>query len=353
MKKKLINIVIIIVVLLTGILSVGCGSKEESATTVGTSSKTSTDAQTGDTAIDKAGDGLNKATRIRIGDQQFYFPVKIAEKKGFFAEEFGKDITVEVTGFVNGPAVMEAFTAGEIDFCSLGDMPTIQAKANNNKVKVISSLWDSPTGYSLVAGKNSGINKLEDIKGKKIAVSLGTNNHKLYLKYLQALGYSEDKVELVNLSAKDALTALASGQVDATIIGEPTLSQVIKDYGAKEIINSEGYDNVLTVIVGNSEFLSANPDLTKRFLKVIDKANKWAEENPKDAIGLVAEYTSVDYESIEKYFNTRKFEVSLKQDLRDALKDTIQFAYDQKTITEKVELDDLVEDSYVKALGLE
>jgi len=338
MKNKILSTLIALTILTTGIFT-GCGANGESSV------KSTADNQTAKT------DDLNKATGIRIGDLQYYFPVKVAEKKGFFEEEFGKDFKIEVSNFSNGPAVMEAFTAGEIDFASLGDMPTVQAKANNDKVKVISLLWNSPKGYTLVAGNNSGITKLEDIKGKRIAITVGTNPHKLYLKYLKKLGYTQDQVELVNLQSKDALSALVSGHVDATILTEPTATEVINNGEAKAIVTSEGYDKVLTVIVGNSDYLKANPDITKRFLKVIDKANKWAEANPEEAIALVSEYTNVPKESIEVYYNTRKFEVSLNQELRDALADTIEFTLEQGTITEKIDVNDLIDDSFVKALG--
>lgn len=338
MKKKIISVLIALTIVAAGGLT-SCGTE------VGSSKNSAA----GNQAVKT--DDLNKATGIRIGDLQYYFPVKVAEKKGFFEEEFGKDFKIEVSNFSNGPAVMEAFTAGEIDFASLGDMPTVQAKANNDKVKVISLLWNSPTGYTLVAGNNSGITKLEDIKGKKIAVTVGTNNHKLYLKYLKKLGYTQDQVELVNLQSKDTLPALVSGHVDATILSEPTTTEVINKGDGKAIVNSEGYDKVLTVIVGNSDFLKANPDISKRFLKVIDKANKWADANPEEAIALVSEYANVPKESVEVYYNTRKFEVSLNEDLKDALADTIEFTLEQGTITEKIDVNDLIDDSFVKALG--
>jgi hypothetical protein len=59
------------------------------------------------------------------------------------------------------------------------------------------------------------------------------------------------------------------------------------------------------------------------------------------------------YENMELYYNTRKYEYSLNDNILSGLEDTISYLYDQKTISEKPSIDDLTDDSYIKSLGVD
>lgn len=327
-KRILITLIFTLAVIL---LLAGCGSKEEKVTAE-----------------------LNKANKLVVATMANYYPIIVADAKGFFKEEFKDEVEVKVVNFANGPAAVEALTSNSVDIASMGDVPTIQGKANNVDIKVISYLWDSPQGYSLVAGSKSGIKTLKDIKGKKIAFGIGTNLHKTFLKYLKVAGYTENDVQIVNMADPTAnLAALKQGTIDAVLVSEPSLSQLKSSIGAIEILNSEGIDKVITVTSGRNQYLKENPDIVARYLKVIDKSNKWIKDNLEEATDIVANYSgTTNKDSIRKYYDSRIFKTSLDQELIDALSDTIKFAYDHGTITEKFDVKDLVDDSYIKNAGL-
>jgi sulfonate transport system substrate-binding protein len=297
---------------------------------------------------------LNTARKLVVGHNSNYFPVIIAEVRGLFKEEFGDEVVVETPRFVNGPAQNEAISAGQLDLANMGDMPTIQIWANNVDIKVISYLWDSPKGYSLIANKASGITSLGDIKGKKVGIGLGTNNHKLILSYLDALGYQESDIEIINLKSAESIAALTSGVIDATTCDEPTLSTLLSRGDVIEVATSEGYDRVYSILYGRNEYMKKNPQIVARYLKVIDRANKWITQNAEEAVRLVANYMGSDeIDGTRKYYETKIWRVGADQALIDALDETIEFNYRLGVIPVRLEAKNLVDDTYVKLAGLQ
>lgn len=338
MKNNIIKRILSVIMLTALIVNVmGCGDSKATAS-----------------SAEIPSEELNQATELRLAGVNTYFPFIIALKKGFLEEELGSNIKVTAaTDFGGGPAMMEAMTAGDIDIALLGDMPVIQVKANDVDVKVISSLFTSTNGYQLVAAKDSGIKSIADIKGKKVAVMSGSTNHKLLLKYLQKENLSEDDVDIVFLKNTEQLAAFVGGNVDAAVTQVPTSTNIIKQTGAYEVVDANGYDTILTVVAGNNEYLKKNPEIVQKFLTALIKANDWTKNNIDEAVKIVSEYAEQDYDTAKLYYDTRTFEFSLRQELKDGLADTISYLYGQGTITNKFDINDLVDDSYLKAIGVD
>ena len=133
----------------------------------------------------------------------------------------------------------------------------------------------------------------------------------------------------------------------------PTSTNIIKETGAYEVVNAEGYDTILTVITGNNEYLRKNPEIVQKFLKALIKANDWTKDHLDEAVQIISEYADQDYDAAKLYYETRVFEFSLRQELKDGLADTINYLYNQGTISNKFNVNDLVDDSYLKALGID
>ena len=300
---------------------------------------------------------LNTATKLVVGQNSNYFPLIVAEEKGWFKEEFGDAVKVELPHFANGPAQNEAISAGQLDIANMGDMPTIQAWSNGTDIKVISYLWEAPKGYSLIATKASGIAKLEDLKGKKVGVGLGTNNHKLLLKFLAAVHLTDKEVQIVNMKTADTVSALTAGSIDATLVDEPNRSNLLKLGTTVEVADAEGYDKVMTITYGRREYLEKNPEIVARYFKVVQKAIDWIKEsdaNLDEAVKIVARVqSSNNLEATRLYYQSKVFRLGVDKALIDALDDTLRFNIEQKIVPDKgLKAADLVDDRYVKAAGL-
>jgi len=334
MKKLLANLSLVLFAVLTLTLTAaGCSKKSGS---------------TGD-------DGsLNNATKLVIGHNLNYFPIIIAYEKGFLKDEFGDAFNIEIPQFANGPAQNEALKAGQIDIANMGELPAIQLWANDTDIQVISYLWEAPDAYSLVGNKRSGIKTLADLKGKKIAVQFGANQHKLALKFLASQGLNTNDAEIVNLQKLESVIALKQGVIDAAILDEPFISEALSDDNIIEISTSRGYDKIFAVTFVRTEYAKKNPQIVSRYLKTIKKANDWIAQNADEATRIVAKFMgSDDLAVLKKYLEGRSWPVAADQELIDRLNDTIKFCREQEMITrDDLDAKNLVNTAYVKAAGL-
>lgn len=88
-------------------------------------------------------------------------------------------------------------------------------------------------GTALMVHKDSGIYRIEDLRGKRVAVPNRYSNQRLLLfKVLRERGMTFDDIELFELPPPDMPAALYSRSVDAISSGEPFMGQTeIDGYG--------------------------------------------------------------------------------------------------------------------------
>src|SRR6185369_6670521 len=119
----------------------------------------------------KAADRL---TEIRI-DWATYNPVSmVLKQRGLLEEEFAKDgISIVWVQSAGSNKALEFLNAGAIDFGSTAGSAALVAKINGNPIKSI-YVYSRPEWTALVT-KDASIAKIEDLKGKRVAVTRGTD----------------------------------------------------------------------------------------------------------------------------------------------------------------------------------
>lgn len=289
---------------------------------------------------------------IRVAHQPGHTQPIIADQKGFFKEEFGEEVEVQLSVFASGPPIIEAFTAGQVDFCFVGDQPAIQGIANGLDIKILASYASTEAGNALIATPKSGIKTLADIKGKKIGYTVGSVGHQLLLKFLSSQNLTETDAELLNLSPADMYASLQAGTIDAAITWEPYITNSVSEGIATLIQDGTGYKYNVNVIAGSSEFVSQNPDITARLLKVFDKAGVWADEHPDESLKIIGEASSIDPGAFKASFE--KFNRSLFLDTKkiDSIKDTANYLYKQGLIRKEVDVTNIIDTTYLQKAGI-
>ncbi len=114
-----------------------------------------------------------------------------------------------------GPVINEAIANGQVDFAYLGDLAAIIGKSNGLDTRLLSASARGVKQYlGVVPG--SGINSLQDLKGKRVAVFRGTACQLSFDAALASQGLSEKDIKVINLDFSAAVAALAAKQVDAS-----------------------------------------------------------------------------------------------------------------------------------------
>src|SRR4051794_16448800 len=174
-----------------------------------------------------------KPKEIRI-DWATYNPVSIVLKdKGLLEKEFAKDgITIRWVQTLGSNKALEFLNASSIDFGSAAGTAALVAKINGNPIKSI-YVYSRPEWTALVTTKDSPISKIEDLKGKRVAVTRGTDPHIFLVRALQGVGLTEKDITPVLLQHPDGKTALIRGDVDAWAGLDPMMAQAEVEDGAK------------------------------------------------------------------------------------------------------------------------
>jgi sulfonate transport system substrate-binding protein len=294
-----------------------------------------------------------KGLVIHLATQPSQVQISLAEELGYFKEEFGADgVTFDVRTFPSGPPIIEALAAGDIDIGQVGNLPAIQAANNNIKVNIIAAyMTNIGKSEGLLSRKGSGIEALADIKGKKIGVQIGSASHFLLMQYLRTLNWTEDDIQIVNLSFGDINTALEAGSIEGAVSQLPQMATVLENGTANFIEDASKYPIAPSVIIATSSLLDKYPELIPRILKVFNKAVEYARTNEDEAIRILHERNDVAESSYKLSFANTNFDLYLDANRVDALKFSEEFLRKEGTI-KGVDIDKLIDASYLEAAGL-
>ncbi|MCL6654894.1 nitrate ABC transporter substrate-binding protein [Agrobacterium rubi] len=205
----------------------------------------------------------------------------------FLEKEFANDgnIKIEWTFFKGaGPAVNEGFANDQLDFAYQGDLPALIGRATGLKTKFLLASGARKPLYLAVA-KESGIKKIEDLKGRKIALQRGTNGHLATIKILEAHGLKERDVQVVNLDSAATVAALTSKDIDAAF-GDTQLINLAAKGSADVIYTTKGDDPRFgrnAGIIAREAFIDAHPEVTQRVVDAFVKAAQWSSDEANRA----------------------------------------------------------------------
>jgi sulfonate transport system substrate-binding protein len=212
-------------------------------------------------------------------DWATYNPVSMVLKdKGLLEKEFAKDgIQIRWVQTLGSNKALEFLNAGSIDFGSTAGSAALVAKINGNPIKSI-YVYSQPEWTALVTRKDTTINKIEDLKGKRVAVTRGTDPHIFLVRALQSVGLTEKDITPVLLQHPDGKTALIRGDVDAWAGLDPMMAQAEVEDGARLFYRNKGA-NTWGILNVREEFLKDYPDVVKRVLAVYEEARKFSLAN--------------------------------------------------------------------------
>jgi sulfonate transport system substrate-binding protein len=220
----------------------------------------------------------DRPREIRI-DWATYNPVSMVLKdKGWLEKEFAKDgISVRWVQSLGSNKALEFLNAGSIDFGSTAGSAALVAKINGNPIKSI-YVYSRPEWTALVVRRDSPIAKVADLKGKRVAVTRGTDPHIFLVRALLDAGLTEKDIRPDAAAAPDGKTALIRGDVDAWAGLDPMMAQAEIEDGARLFFRKPDA-NTWGILNVREEFLKDQPGLVQRVLAVYEEARKHSLAN--------------------------------------------------------------------------
>ncbi len=173
-----------------------------------------------------------------------------------------------------------------LDFGTFGVAASIFSAVAHEPLTVISSACNK--GMAIVAGKNSGIDKLTDLRGKRVAIWPGSTQEVFVLERLHMEGMSVKDITPVRVSFSEMHAALARGDVDAYVGAEPAPGVSIST-GIGKIVEypySTAMGSLNMILATNKETVETKPEICKMMVDIQRQASAYAMSNPQAMVDM-------------------------------------------------------------------
>ncbi len=239
-----------------------------------------------------------------------YMPGYLADSLGYLdeaAEEIGK--TVEIVPFDSSSQSLAALSAGQIDMDVQLAQNAARAQVQGQDLTVTAVLNDAGVGGLVV---DPSISEPSELEGKTVGFTgQATAAYPLLLAALEEDGVDASKVDFLTINDQSTFqSALANGEVDAILPGEPVLSQTVADAAGEVMYDFFDRDFVERIMGGsyasvtlmtNASFADADPDGVRAVTQAFEKAVDWMKDHESDPQAVLDELPE-DYASLEPIF---------------------------------------------------
>ena len=251
--------------------------------------------------------------RVRVGvlEHSSSIPIIVAYSQGFFREE---GISVELRT-LSAAEHMPTLVRGDVEALSPSSFPVIFSAAQHNPGQLFCYLvgGESLRGdvlYGIVVPDRSRHNSLGDLIGGTVASGSRFTTVNLRNVLRSALGDERDSTEIITMSDRSLLlSGVASGEFDAAVLDQPSLSQAVSESGVK-IIEPNFRARYLGdpywsgAGVASLPWATDNDTVFSAYVAALDRALQFIAQNPSRAREDFSKYfqlADVSHEAIGMY----------------------------------------------------
>jgi NitT/TauT family transport system substrate-binding protein len=216
----------------------------------------------------------------------------IGQATGWFDKALAPEARVEWKIFNAGPSAIEALFAGAIDLTYLGPNPAINGyvRSQGEALRIVAGATSG--GAALVVRADSGIQRPEDFRGKKIASPQLGNTQDVALRgWLNAhqlrLREKGGNVQVIPIANPDQLTLFIKKEIDGAWAPEPWASRLIREAGGRLFFDERDLwphgQFVTTHLIVSTKFLREHRGLLKKWIRAHVELTEWINKNLPEA----------------------------------------------------------------------
>ncbi|MBN3924471.1 LysR family transcriptional regulator [Nostoc sp. NMS4] len=228
--------------------------------------------------------------------------------------EINRDFELQILPFASGEQMNRQMKRGELDICILDDISLLNNGSQffddlsfGSKLIGIASYNLLGQDINIVLHKDSSINTIQDLKGKRISTLFGSNAHRFIITLfdLYDMDVSKD-CRLVNEDPRRASKSLANKTIDAYVCCH-TFASILEAYAfVRKLPLSQTISLRIPSIRGivcRSQFIKENPKIVVAYLHDLVVANYWFNSSPIKAADLLTKVIDVRTTQVNQFFN--------------------------------------------------
>ncbi|MBI2724999.1 MAG: sulfonate ABC transporter substrate-binding protein [Polaromonas sp.] len=242
--------------------------------------------------------------QLRIGYQKSAVNLVILKQQGALEKRF-PNTRITWAEFPAGPQLLEALAVGSLEFGLTGDSPPVFAQAASKELLYVGAEPPKPDSSAVLVLNDSPIKNLAGLKGKKIALQKGSSAHYLLVRAVEKAGLTWNDIQPIYLAPADARAAFERKSVDAWAIWDPFYAAT--ELAIKPRVLATGRD----LSSNNSFYLASKPFVTQHestllvLLQELTRADGIAQNNRKEAIKLVSDFSGLDAGVVSLFIQRR------------------------------------------------
>jgi NitT/TauT family transport system substrate-binding protein len=272
--------------------------------------------------------------------------IYIADDQRLFARN---GLNIAIKDYDSGVTAVNGMLKGEVAIAEAAEFPFVRTVFQKEQICVFACNDKFENDY-IVGRKDRRINKVSDLKGKRIGVSLRTINEFYLGRFLGLNGIDMKDIIPVDIRPGQFVNAFAGGDIDAIIAWQPYINQILEKEGNRVVVwPAQSGQAVYGVLVCSRGWLSQHTDTVKRFLKSLAEAEDYLVHHPDEAKAIVRKRLNYDDSYIARIWVHHRFSLSLDQTLIVAMKDEGQWMINSNLTGEKT-IPDFVKYLYTDGL---
>jgi len=278
-----------------------------------------------------------------------FLPVYVTEAKGFFKDE-GLDVLLVL--FNAGATNLQALIGGDVQIMGSAFVETIGGHAAGFDV---TNFWGVCNLMPFQLYSQPDFKSMKQAKGKRFAISrFGSLTDFLTRATLRHFGVDEKEVTILQIGSTPArFAALTAKGVDASVMWFP-VTEIAKNQGynklldLKEIFPEWPYET----FAARESYLTKERDQVTKFLRAYQKGVRYTRDNKAEAIKIMNKYVKMDPAYAPAGYDEYRDSFPLNGQIAEkAIPTVIDEEFRTGRIKKKLTVEDMVDRSFIKALG--
>lgn len=199
------------------------------------------------------------------------------------------NLKVDLGSYSSGGDILQAFVAGRIDVGNGGSGRLVTMAAQQpDAFYIVAANQYGGDRYGVMVAKNSPINSVQELKGKKLGVVTGSGTYSTFRVYLERNGMKESDFQIVNMKVQDLRAAVQQGIIDGAVAWEPHVAIAETMGSVKRIQSMAGVNESPNFVLVSRKFADENPEAVVRYIASLIDLGNLIRTKPDEAAKLAA-----------------------------------------------------------------
>jgi sulfonate transport system substrate-binding protein len=227
---------------------------------------------------------------LRIGYQKSSTLLTLIKQRGELDKSLAdQGIKVSWHEFTSGLPLLEALNLNNVDLSAdVADTVPVFAQAAGADLTYYARETPSPDAQAILVPANSAINTLQDLKGKKIAVTKAAGSHYLLIAALQKAGLKFSDITPAWLTPADGRAALEHGSVDAWVTWEPFVTSSKVEQHSRVLVSGNGLASYQRYYLVSTPYAKKHAEVLNIVYHALEQESAWLKAHPTDAAKILS-----------------------------------------------------------------